>query len=307
MGARQSSTIPPEDDSVHDRLATHPSIVLKQCKVEHALLPGSGRILKTFRIRHTTTEAVAVMKTGWILVDEKHHEPWLQTQIHELKRIREALEGQLHVTPMHQWIVDPPRTFRNGTTWRAVYLFRPHLYTTLQDRIVSRPWMHVAEKLFASLQLLRALHALHTAGVVHGFVTTENCGWTAAGWLTLMDLAHYKTTVHLPDDDPSEFVYYFQPNTEGIRRCYLAPERFGSGGGTDDIGPPPITPAVDIFAAGCVLTELFSNGEPCLALGDLLEWKKDSKQVPVMLQQRLSKLERPAIRACETYVSSRSG
>jgi phosphoinositide-3-kinase, regulatory subunit 4 len=60
---------------------------------------------------------------------------------------------------------------------------------------------------------------------------------------------------------------------------------------------------MDIFSLGCVITELFLNGERCLDLGDLMEYRRlnaaavDTTILPASLQQKLNKIESSAVRA----------
>lgn len=156
---------------------------------------------------------------------------------------------------------------------RQVNLLRSHMYTTLSDRtIASRPFLTHVEKLWISYQLLQALEAMHSKGVVHGFLTAENIGLTSWNcWVVLLDVSSYKARTALPDDGPTEYLYYFQENylhpyaqgtdtTRREKRCYLAPERFY----TPTLDQPhsamvdqKLTAAMDIFSAACVLMETF--------------------------------------------------
>lgn len=250
---------------------------------------------------------------------------------------------------------------------RAAYLVRPAVYTTLADRLASRPWLTVVEKLWIASQILQALSELHKDNiptsqpssspasqpgkdnendsqgfVVHGFLTTENIGLTSAGWVLLLDIASYKALTALPDDDPSEYLQYFQPvsslsstttsssnaapiprqHQQQQKRCYLAPERFYNRTATTTsasitssgpdlsagISEAPLTPAMDIFSTGCILTELFLNGERCMDLGDLMEYRRanpiatpNATTAPNVLTptlaQKLNKIESSAVRA----------
>jgi phosphoinositide-3-kinase regulatory subunit 4 len=161
------------------------------------------------------------------------------------------------------------------------------------------------EKLWISFQILEALDAMHSANIVHGFLTTENIGLSSWNWVVLVDVASYKARTALPDDDPSEYLYYFEElhkhatdTTPREKRCYLAPERFftpSSGEHHQERPQPPLTPAMDIFSAGCVIMETFLNGERALDLGDLMEYRKNKSSQT--LQQKLNKIEFSALRA----------
>lgn len=276
--------------------------------VEQRLYPGSGRMMQTYRLKQTNNDtsqkqnssALVVCKT--MLVSQED-ETLLQQQEEELKRIKSALEGQSHVAPFLQWHVgDYSKT---TTPWiRPVYLVRPHVYTTLSDRLASRPFLTHVEKLWIVYQLLDALEALHHAGVVHGFITTENVGLSSWNHVVLLDIASYKPQTSLRDDDPFEYLYYFQQLSKQTakpreKHCYIAPERFYTP--SSDTIPPetlqPLTPAMDIFSVGCVIMETFLNGsERALDLGELMEYRQKEK-VTSSMQQKLSKIESSSLRA----------
>ena len=314
MGAQQSSTAFPENElpQLSERLSNHS--VLKQYRIDEALYPNSGRLMKSFRLRHRDTESTAILKTCWVLLSTNNeNDDILIQQKEELQKIQKALKGSPYIAPfLAYWSHhEASRPCRTGGFWTPVYLLRPHFYSTLSDRLTCRPWLHSVEKVWIAQQLLQALQHLHDAGVVHGCITTENCVLSATGWLMLTDIGSYKDWTNLPDDDPSEFVYYFQP-TDDARgtRCYLAPERFrfkstehGSEDGNDSataeergLESSSLTPAMDLFSVGCVLTEIFLNGESCLTLGDLMEYRNHGSMTST-LQQKINKIERPGIRA----------
>jgi phosphoinositide-3-kinase regulatory subunit 4 len=309
MGTSQSTLQVQQEDSLNvaDSVETHD--VLKSYRVEEGLFPGSGRMMRTYRISHREAESTAVLKAMWVNVSGREEE--LESQQKELQRIKEALQDQSHVAPFGAWFVGDARNTRLPTiTVKPVYLLRPHVYTTLSDRLASRPWLHHVEKLWITSQILQAVEHMHKAGVVHGFLCTENIGLTSAGWVVLLDIASYKAQTALPDDDPSEYLYYFQPQNQHAadaannnapqvsrseKRCYLAPERFytpSQGSATST----KLDPAMDLFSTGCVLTELFLNGERCMDLGDLMDYRR-AGQVTTAMQQKLNKIESSSLRA----------
>lgn len=54
------------------------------------------------------------------------------------------------------------------------------------------------EKLWIVHQMLVALQAMHDAGVVHGFLTTENVGLTSWNHEVLLYISSYKARTALP-------------------------------------------------------------------------------------------------------------
>ena len=150
-------------------------------------------------------------------------------------------------------------------TPQAVHIVRQYFWSSLAQRMTSRPFLTVCEKLWIGYQLLRAVEQAHACDVCHGDVKTENIMLTSWGWLFLIDFSPYKPT-HLPADNPSDFSIFF--DTSGKRKCCLAPERFVRGNVT---GSNELRPEMDVFSAGCALAELFSDGASVFEYSDVLE------------------------------------
>ncbi|KAH7959192.1 hypothetical protein HPB49_009161 [Dermacentor silvarum] len=80
-------------------------------------------------------------------------------------------------------------------------------------------------------------------------------------------------------DNPADFSYFF--DTSRRRTCNIAPERFVKTLNPDSshylpeegIGTGELTPAMDIFSLGCVLTELFTEGHPPFYFSQLLSYR----------------------------------
>lgn len=332
----------------------------------------------------------------------------LFSQQKELSQVFRALKKKHNCAPFLYWKVGPAVLNNSNNSYltsnvsnyntginavRPAVLVRPYFYTTLSDRLASRPFLDVVEKLWIVYQLLRALDDLHNTTlkddnddnvdkihqpIVHGFLTTENVGLSSWNWVVLIDLsATYKGRTALPDDDPSEYLYYFQERqttahsnvasssnnnsystnystsaqsggtsyqqsssssstfsssgdvrdrttTTREKRCYIAPERFFTPG--DDQGhrkestetpkastsstssstsstTQTLTPAMDLFSAGCCILETFLNGERAFDLGDLMEYRQ-RKTYTQSLQQKLNKIEFSALRAACKHMLS---
>ncbi len=166
---------------------------------------------------------------------------------------------------------------------------------SLYDRISTRPFLTPTEKRWIAFQLLLAVQQAHKHGVCHGDIKMENVMVTSYNWVTLTDFATFKPTA-LPEDNPADYSYFF--DTSRRRTCYIAPERFKTrnlntsattavaaasssssssscdvsaylpdAAMVDDVaeaggGGVELTPAMDIFSAGCVLIELFTDSPP---------------------------------------------
>lgn len=50
---------------------------------------------------------------------------------------------------------------------------------------------------------------MHDVNVCHGNICTENVGLTSWNYVVFMDICGYRP-VCIPDDDPSDWIYYFQ-------------------------------------------------------------------------------------------------
>ncbi|KAL9103135.1 MAG: hypothetical protein Q9163_001779 [Psora crenata] len=213
---------------------------------------GTARFMKSIRARHQY--GLVVVK----LVMKPYAHVDLAPYVKAIRSERDAL-------------VDVPnalgyqRVFETSTNG---YLVRQYLYSSLYDRMSTRPFLEDIEKKWLAYQLLCALRDSHAHDVFHGDIKTENILVTSWNWLYLTDYsASYKQTF-LPEDNPADFSYYF--DTSGRRTCYLAPERFRSLGSKDDAGG--ITWAMDVFSAGCVIAELFTEA-PIFSLSQLYKYK----------------------------------
>ncbi|KAL5207317.1 hypothetical protein ABZP36_031752 [Zizania latifolia] len=218
-----------------------------------------GRFLKSVRCKHD--EGLLLVKVYF----KRAGEP-LDLKEHErrLEQIRNAFEGLKgsHVWPFQVWL----------QTDKAAYLLRQYFYSNLHDRLSTRPFLSKIEKKWLAFQLIHAVEQSHSKGICHGDIKCENVLVTSWNWLYLVDFASFKPT-YIPDDDPSDFSFFF--DTGGRRRCYLAPERFYEHGGETQVAADaPLQPSMDIFSLGCVLSELFLEGQSLFELSQLLAYRR---------------------------------
>jgi phosphoinositide-3-kinase, regulatory subunit 4 len=281
---------------------------LSDYNVERRLYPGSGRMMRTFRLtpRESDDKTEMVAKLMWTTASSSFEgEDVVKKQLIELERIRDSLKEMRHIAPFTLWkmgIIQPT------SSQRLIALLRPFTYTTLSDRLESRPFLTNIEKLCIIYQFLSALQAMHDKEVLHGFLTTENIGLTSWNYVVILDIASYKSQVALPDDDPSDYLYYYQEeaqhdnNAQRGKRCYLAPERFYS---PKSENPPDIalTKAMDVFSAGCIMLETWLNGERALDLGDTIDYR-NCQEPPPSLVQKFSKVDSSHLRAACRHMMS---
>ncbi|XP_014382788.2 phosphoinositide 3-kinase regulatory subunit 4 isoform X3 [Alligator sinensis] len=201
---------------------------------------------------------------------------------------------------------------------KAAMLFRQYVRDNLYDRISTRPFLNNIEKRWIAFQILTAVDQAHKSGVRHGDIKTENVMVTSWNWVLLTDFASFKPT-YLPEDNPADFNYFF--DTSRRRTCYIAPERFVDGSlfATElENMRDPSTPlvdlansnqrtggelkrAMDIFSAGCVIAELFTEGVPLFDLSQLLAYRNGLFSP----DQVLNKIEDRSIRQLVTQMIHR--
>uniref|UniRef100_A0A667Z7L3 non-specific serine/threonine protein kinase n=1 Tax=Myripristis murdjan TaxID=586833 RepID=A0A667Z7L3_9TELE len=250
---------------------------------------GSTRFFKVARAKHR--EGLVVVKVFAI------QDPSLPLTSYkqELEELKIRLHSCQNCLPFQ----------KTSLTEKAAILFRQYVRDNLYDRISTRPFLNGVEKRWLAFQILNAVDQAHKAGVRHGDIKTENVMVTSWNWVLLTDFASFKPT-YLPEDNPADFNYFF--DTSRRRTCYIAPERFvdGSMFATESDQNTPLVDltnnnqrsrgelkqAMDIFSAGCVIAELFTEGVPLFDLSQLLAYRKGHFQT----EQVLLKIEDRSIR-----------
>lgn len=151
------------------------------------------------------------------------------------------------------------------------YLVRQYLYSSLYDRLSTRPFLEDIEKKWLAFQLLCALRDCHARDIYHGDIKAQNIVVTSWNWLYLTDFSSAFKPVMLPDGNPGDFSYFF--DSSGRRTCYIAPERFYASG--EGSAPPKekMTWAMDVFSAGCVIAQMFLESE-IFSLAQLYKYRR---------------------------------
>ncbi|XP_057759581.1 serine/threonine-protein kinase VPS15-like [Arachis stenosperma] len=236
---------------LHDLPSTY-NLVLKEVLCR-------GRFFKSIQCKHD--EGLVLVKVyfkrGDSVIDLREYE----RRLSHIKDVFQSIEHP-HVWPFQFW----------QETDKAAYLLRQYFFHNLHDRLSTRPFLSFVEKKWLAFQLLLAVQQSHEKGVCHGDIKCENVLITSSNWLYLADFASFKPT-YIPYDDPSDFSFFF--DTGGRRLCYLAPERFYEHGGEMQVAQDsPLKPSMDIFAVGCVIAELFLEGQPLFELSQLLAYRR---------------------------------
>ncbi|XP_036750663.2 phosphoinositide 3-kinase regulatory subunit 4 isoform X4 [Manis pentadactyla] len=255
---------------------------------------GSTRFFKVARAKHR--EGLVVVKVFAI------QDPTLPLTSYkqELEELKIRLHSAQNCLPFQK--------AAEKASEKAAMLFRQYVRDNLYDRISTRPFLNNIEKRWIAFQILTAVDQAHKSGVRHGDIKTENVMVTSWNWVLLTDFASFKPT-YLPEDNPADFNYFF--DTSRRRTCYIAPERFVDGGlfATElEYMRDPSTPlvdlnsnqrtrgelkrAMDIFSAGCVIAELFTEGVPLFDLSQLLAYRNGQ----FFPEQVLNKIEDCSIR-----------
>ncbi|TAQ91604.1 hypothetical protein B7494_g72 [Chlorociboria aeruginascens] len=221
---------------------------------------GTARFMKSIRARHQ--DGVVLVK-----VVVKPYPMKLDKYKKKIIYERRAL-ADIPNALAYQRIVE---TETNG------FLVRQYLYSSLYDRLSTRPFLEDIEKKWLAFQLLCGIRDCHSRNIFHGDIKTENTLVTSWNWLYLSDFSSSFKPTTLPEDNPADFSYFF--DTAGRRTCYLAPERFLAAGEVPD-PKAQVTWAMDVFSAGCVIAELFLE-TPIFNLSQLYKYRKGEYD-PVM-------------------------
>jgi phosphoinositide-3-kinase, regulatory subunit 4 len=149
------------------------------------------------------------------------------------------------------------------------FLVRQYIFSSVYDRMSTRPFLEDVEKKWMVFQLLCAVRDCHARNVYHGDIKTENLLVTSWNWLYLTDFSSSFKPTNLPEDNPADFSFYF--DTSARRTCYLAPERFGNASNSLDF-KVEMNWSMDIFSVGCVIAEIFLEG-PIFSLSQIFKYR----------------------------------
>lgn len=267
MGNNLAATAPSQICSVDTYLEDEENYVFKKSM-------GSTRFMKV---------ACATCKEGYVIIKvfaNLNANLDLSKYKMDLEEIKSQLKHASNCLPFQNIVLNE----------KAALLVRQYVKYNLYDRISTRPFYNKIERQWIAFQLLCSLNQLTKLGLCHGDIKCENIMISSWNWLLLTDFASFKP-VTLPDDNPANFNYFF--DTSRRRVCYIAPERFVDSSTEDEEQTTKLLPSMDIFSAGCVLAELFTDGSPPFDLAQLLAFK-DDKYYP---NACLEKIENKHIRS----------
>ena len=124
--------------------------------------------------------------------------------------------------------------------------------------------------------------------MAHGDIKSENILIASDLSVLLTDFSSSFKPTFLPLDDPSDFSFFF--DTSARRTCYIAPERFYTSGSklaqeklanaSQEEGwgkrDGRVTEEMDVFSAGCVLAEMWTDGRTVFNLSELYAYRNGS-------------------------------
>jgi phosphoinositide-3-kinase regulatory subunit 4 len=120
--------------------------------------------------------------------------------------------------------------------------------------------------------------------MAHGDLKPDNILVTSYDWLFLVDINPMKPVQAL-DTDLKTYNMYFG-DLDNNNRCYLAPERW--------ITPPKkldenavLSPAMDVFSAGCIIAEILSDGVPLFDLPKLQQYRHSTFDPEKAMKERI--------------------
>lgn len=150
---------------------------------------------------------------------------------------------------------------------KLVILIRQYFDKTLRKKLRTPPFFNCIEKFWIIYQCLLAVWELHKAQLCHGDIKSENFLVTSWNWVFLGDIGSFYKPNYLQEGDLTSYKTFF--GTGERPACYLPPEKFTAKCKDEDL-----TPEMDIFSLGCVISEIWSDGQYLFTLADLLTYKK---------------------------------
>lgn len=238
---------------------------------EYVELINNPRFLKTIKTLDNNT--------GYLLITKVLIKPSTLNYVQNVEKLTDLLTKEAtllsqspNVLPWHR-IID---------TDRAGYLIRQYIRTNLYDRLSLMPFLEPIEKAFLTFQAAKIVFDIHERyNIHHGDLKLENFMVTSGNWLLLTDFSEYIKPTFLPEDNPNQFSFYFDSSDRRI--CYIAPERFYNSKNEPTLAndeyyaneDSKLTNEMDLFSLGCVIAELYLEGEPIFSLSQLFKYIKD--------------------------------
>ena len=148
-------------------------------------------------------------------------------------------------------------------------LMRQYIKYNLNDIQYHMHCVSEIEKKWICFQLLQGLQQIHLKLRCHGDIKPNNILLTSKLSVFLTDISVYKP-VYLVIED-LQFYNTFFYSSEHDKSCYLAPERFINN--LNEIQNNDLTPEMDIFSLGVVISEIFLEKFSIFTQNDIINYK----------------------------------
>lgn len=171
------------------------------------------------------------------------------------------------------------------------FLFREKKPFTLTGRVFQYPTFEDIEKRSIIYQIILAIGNLHSIGLVHGSINTDNIFLDWDNYVYIGDMAPYKpSSVRI---DRSNYYHHYFSSSSRVH-SYLAPEQLHGEDDTNFLYFKKEQFSYDYFALGCVIYYIYTS-EHLFTFSTLIEKKNNNNAVDAKLNN-VPEYIRPAVR-----------
>ena len=152
-------------------------------------------------------------------------------------------------------------------------VMRQYIKYNLDEAFYYMSCVSEIEKKWICFQLLHGLNQIHSKTKCHGDIKPKNILMTSKLSVFLSDISVYKP-VYLSIEGLQSYNNYFYSNPNDINKpCYLAPERLVYNSKGKEINKSHLTPEMDIFSLGVVMSEIFLDKTGLFTQLDIISLK----------------------------------
>ena len=152
-------------------------------------------------------------------------------------------------------------------------VMRQYIKYNLDEAFYYMSCVSEIEKKWICFQLLHGLNQIHSKTKCHGDIKPKNILMTSKLSVFFSDISVYKP-VYLSIEELQSYNNYFYSNPNDINKpCYLSPERFVYNSKGIEINKSHLTPEMDIFSLGVVMSEIFLDKTGLFTQLDIISLK----------------------------------
>jgi len=152
-------------------------------------------------------------------------------------------------------------------------VMRQYIKYNLDEAFYYMSCVSEIEKKWICFQLLHGLNQIHSKTKCHGDIKPKNILMTSKLSVFLSDISVYKP-VYLSIEGLQSYNNYFYSNPNDINKpCYLAPERLVYNSKGKEINKSHLTPEMDIFSLGVVMSVIFLDKTGLFTQLDIISLK----------------------------------